>query len=261
MMSGNKRGETSPQQWPPAGVDWYYFDDSVAIACADCRVILPTLEPVDLVLTDPPFGKGYHDGGVSGRKSDKWRSAPDGARWPVTIEGDGAPDTSSVPLMFAALADDRACYLFSQWMVEPVWLEALTAAGFVVRNRLVWTKPTHGAGDLATTYGPQHETIFFASKGRHELRGRRDGDVWLESFGPDGCFRKGKQHPTEKPIPLLSWLVSKSSDAGGIILDPFMGSGTTLRAAKDLGRKAIGIELEERYAEIAAKRMAQEVLF
>jgi hypothetical protein len=67
------------------------------------------------------------------------------------------------------------------------------------------------------------------------------------------------EHPCPKPIGQMKWLVNRASLDGDIILDPFMGSGTTLRAAKDLGRKAIGIEIEERYCEIAAKRMAQEV--
>jgi len=238
----------------------YYQDDAVTIYHGDCREILPTLEPVDLVLTDPPFGKGYHDGGVSNLKSEKWESSRETVTWSA-IEGDRKPDTSSLLELFRLLREGGCCYLFSQWMVEPAWLAALDDAGFSVRNRLVWVKPNQTSGDLKTTYGPQHETIYYATKGRHELRGRRDGDVWVESFGSDGCFRKGKQHPTEKPIPLLSWLVSKSSDVGALVLDPFAGSGTTLRAAKDLGRKAIGIEIEERYCEIAAKRMAQEVLF
>lgn len=66
-------------------------------------------------------------------------------------------------------------------------------------------------------------------------------------------------HPTQKPLRVMTWSISFIPDSR-VILDPFMGSGTTLRAAKDLGRKAIGIEIEERYCEIAAKRMAQEVL-
>ena len=68
-------------------------------------------------------------------------------------------------------------------------------------------------------------------------------------------------HPTPKPDALMRWLVTHGSGLNSLILDPFMGSGTTLRAAKDLGRRAIGIEIEEKYCEIAAKRMSQGVLF
>ncbi len=81
------------------------------------------------------------------------------------------------------------------------------------------------------------------------------GDIWRWPVE-----RRGRQHPAQKPIGLLRQLVDVSSRPNDTILDPFMGSGTTLRAAKDLGRKAIGIEIEERYCEIAAKRLAQEVL-
>jgi site-specific DNA-methyltransferase (adenine-specific) len=70
---------------------------------------------------------------------------------------------------------------------------------------------------------------------------------------------EGKVHPTQKPLPLMSWCIKKSSTSG-VVVDPFMGSGTTLRAAKDRGLEAIGIEIEEKYCEIAAKRLAQGVL-
>jgi DNA modification methylase len=76
-----------------------------------------------------------------------------------------------------------------------------------------------------------------------------------ERRNPDGR----RQHPTQKPLSLFQWCIQQS-ETSGVILDPFMGSGTTLRAAKDLGREAIGIEIEERYCEIAAERLAQEVL-
>jgi DNA modification methylase len=71
---------------------------------------------------------------------------------------------------------------------------------------------------------------------------------------------KGNEHPCPKPVRLFTWLIEQPSEATHTIINPFMGSGTTLRGAKDLGRKAIGIEIEENYCEIAAKRIAQEVL-
>jgi len=76
----------------------------------------------------------------------------------------------------------------------------------------------------------------------------------------DMANKEYKWHPTQKPIPVMRWCIQQAPDETVTILDPFMGSGTTLRAAKDLGRKAIGIEVEERYCEIAAKRMSQSVM-
>jgi site-specific DNA-methyltransferase (adenine-specific) len=85
-------------------------------------------------------------------------------------------------------------------------------------------------------------------------KGRRpNGFTWNNATEENG-------HPCPKPLPVIKWIVSRVSLEGETIIDPFMGSGTTLRAAKDLGRKAIGIEIEERYCEIAAKRMSQEVM-
>jgi len=89
------------------------------------------------------------------------------------------------------------------------------------------------------------------------IGGAYSGDVWTDLSPNVGLLSKRRLHPNEKPISLMVKLLTA---IGGTILDPFMGSGTTLRAAKDLGRKAIGIEIEERYCEIAAKRLAQEVL-
>jgi len=82
------------------------------------------------------------------------------------------------------------------------------------------------------------------------------GKAWEENRNPDGK----RKHPTQKPMSLFRWCIQLDKKTPKIVLDPFMGSGTTLRAAKDLGRKAIGIEIEEKYCEIAAKRLRQEVL-
>ena len=95
------------------------------------------------------------------------------------------------------------------------------------------------------------------AKGKSRWNGGGRHGVWIMPKGIDGG---ANAHPTQKPEPLMRLLIALFTDVGETILDPFMGSGTTLRAAKDLGRKAIGIEIDERYCEIAAKRLAQEVL-
>jgi DNA modification methylase len=215
---------------------------------------------VDLVLTDPPYGKKFHDGGLSGLKSDKW-SNPSAPRWKgASITNDSEPPLWIIKDIAQSTKKDAAIYLFSQWMVERFWIEELLKCGFSIRNRIVWVKPFHGAGDLKTTYGPQHESILYAVRGSCQLNSKRCGDAWMQPVDRDGCFRKNHYHPTQKPLALCGLFIEKSSSDAQTILDPFMGSGTTLRAAKDLGRKAIGIEIEEKYCEIAAKRLSQEVL-
>ena len=91
------------------------------------------------------------------------------------------------------------------------------------------------------------------------MRGANPGDVWSFSH-VHYCSAEREKHPTQKPEGAIERILRASSNEGDLVLDPFMGSGTTLRAAKDLGRKAIGIEIEERYCEIAARRCAQEVI-
>lgn len=91
-------------------------------------------------------------------------------------------------------------------------------------------------------------------------RGRWTPDTFLISAVQSGNANLGINHPSPKPLPLLRWLVGGCSVPGDVVLDPFMGSGTTLRAAKDLGRKSIGIDIEEKYCEEAARRCSQEVL-
>ena len=116
---------------------------------------------------------------------------------------------------------------------------------------LIWdTKGANGMGDLSIPWKPSHQEIYVWGSG---FVGHRGSDVL--SFPPEQSF--GRDHPHAKPVDLMQELVGKTT---GTVLDPFMGSGTTLVAAKNLGRKAIGIEIEERYCEIAALRCSQGVL-
>lgn len=116
---------------------------------------------------------------------------------------------------------------------------------------MVWVKNNWSMGDLEHEHGRQWEAICFYPKEQHQFVSRIPDVVTSARTG-------NNLHPTQKPAQLLGKLIA--ANVGETILDPFAGSGTTGRAAKDLGRKAVLIELEEKYCEIAAKRMAQEVL-
>ena len=203
------------------GMKPYYQDESVTIYNADCREVLPTLDKVDLVLTDPPYGIGANNMTLGNgykridRGENDWDSEPADVSWILKY---GSP---------------AVIWGGNYFNVPPA------------RCWFVWDKGT-GDNDFADC----------------ELAWtNRDGVV--KQFSRSWVGNNAKEpaefsrlHPTQKPVALMRWCIGFFPDAQ-TILDPFMGSGTTLRAAKDLGRKAIGIEIEERYCEIAANRMSQ----
>ena len=206
----------------------YYQDDAVTIFHGDCRDILPGLV-FDAVVTDPPYGIGYEQ-------------TIEGARQWGTIQGDESD----------ALA---------RWVIEAVHPTPMLVFGInhfptalpEPGRWVCWDKRLGEAADrmlgapfeLAWMNGPDKAGFMY--------RILHGGVV-----NADGAGHK-RVHPTQKPVVLFRRLLADHSPTG-VILDPFMGSGTTLRAAKDLRRTAIGIELEERYCEAAATRLGQEVL-
>ena len=209
----------------------YYEADGVTLYHGDCREILPTLEAA-VVVTDPPFGRALQSG-MGGRHGD------------CEIVGD--EDTAARDAVLAAWAP-RPALVFGSWKVR-------RPDG--VRHLLVWDKGEHvGMGDLSMPWKPNHEEVYVIGEG---FAGKRTGSV-LRHLAVAGCVgvRTWRWHPTEKPESLMADLIAKCPP--GNVLDPFAGSGTTLVAAKNLGRRAIGIEIEERYCEIAAKRLSQRVL-
>lgn len=207
----------------------YYEKDGIVIFLGDCREILPTLEPVDLVLTDPPYGIDYQ----SARRIDLQRKAK--------IQGDDC-----FPLwLFDEMKPRVAMFVWCRWDILRLLPEP--------KSFIVWDKGNHSMGDLDHEYGRQWEAIAFYPGPDHEFVRRPVDIIRCMRVAPGALV-----HPNEKPVGAIKPLIL--AHPPGTILDPFMGSGTTLRAAKDLGRKAIGIEIEERYCEIAAKRLAQEVM-
>lgn len=208
----------------------YYEQDGITIYHGDCRDILPHLEPVDLVLTDPPYGIA-HPTDYKSRK----RGALAACRDYPMVHGDDQPFDPSF-----LLALDKPTLLFgANYFADKL----PSASGWVVWDKQRPDDLDQATAELAWTNFVKGARVF-----RYLWNGMiRHGDESLD-------------HPTMKPSALWRWIIGLRWTPEGTILDPFMGSGTTLRAAKDLGRKAIGIEIEERYCEIAARRMSQAVL-
>ena len=155
-----------------------------------------------------------------------------------------------MPLLYELLRDGGAMYMFCNSNHIDYFKQQISQH-FNYRNILIWLKNGMGMGDLKTTYGKRTEFIIYASKGRHELNGRRDNDVLEYKKVPV----KKSVHQNQKPLALLEFLINKSSQPNDTVLDCFMGSGTTGVACLQTNRNFIGIELDENYYKIAQERI------
>jgi len=216
----------------------YYEHSGVTIYHGDCRDVIPHIT-ADVLVTDPPYG-------VNLGNSEETR--------PGLLVKKGYESYVDSPENF-----DR--------VVTP----AITLALSIVDRGVVFC-----AGHMVWRLPPAQAIggIFLpAACGRGPWGWNSFAYALLYGKAPDlhkgakptgissSATADGRGHPCAKPLTWMGWAIQLSSRMGEIIVDPFMGSGTTLRAAKDLGRPAIGIDIEERYCEIAVKRMAQETLF
>lgn len=202
----------------------YYEDEWATIYHADALEV--TVEGASVLVTDPPYGIDY--------KSNQRRSV-----LADSIEGDG--DTTRRDAVLKAWGPVLPALVFGTWRIP-------RPAG--TRMVLVWdTKGALGMGDTSTPWKPSHQEIYVLGRG---FTGHRGTDVLC--YAPvQSMSRNGRVHPHQKPVALMQDLISKCPP--GLILDPFMGSGSTLCAAKNLGRRSVGIEIDEGYCELAAERL------
>jgi site-specific DNA-methyltransferase (adenine-specific)/modification methylase len=199
----------------------YYDADGITIYHGDCREILPGLGRFDLLLTDPPFGIGFAAQPTIGqRKRGQARETWDNA----------------TPEEWTLLLARKLCAKQIIWGGNYFGLPAS-------RCWLSWYKP-----DAPPSMGNVEYAWTNLDQNSRQIE---------QSIAATNGERVG--HPTQKPLRVIGWALQQAGDVQ-TILDPFAGSGTTGRAAKDLGRKAVLIEIEERYCEIAARRLAQQVL-
>jgi len=245
----------------------YYDDGQCAIYHGDCREIMPSFaqDSIRLLWTDPPYGHSNQDGDLQAARV---RDAVKGARTRQveSIANDSAEAMraaveGALSLALPLLKGDCCCCCCSGGggpTVTFAWLaNHLDREGFEFFHAVVWDKSGRGDG-LGWRFRRNYEFVMVAHK-----RGRKLAWVNQDRAVPN-IWRpmptKNAWHPTEKPVELVAQFIDLTTWVGDTVLDPFMGSGTTLVAAKRLGRKAIGIEIEEKYCEIAAKRLAQGAL-
>lgn len=224
-QAGNPR--LAPLTWcaPPAP---YYQADGITIYHGDCSQIMPMLGEYSLLLTDPPYGIG------------------EGKRSRVMSRANTAAATD---------------YGENEWDSKPVDRWVMELARSICKKQIIWGGNYY---QLPECKGPlvwdKENTGDFA-----------DGEMAWNNLGIsmkikrhrwNGMLRKGNEHrwhPTQKPLEVIAWALSLAGEVEAVI-DPWMGSGTTLRACKDVGKPCVGIEREERYCEVAAERLAQGVL-
>ena len=242
----------------------YYRDEQVTLYLGDCREVLPELGiTADLVLTDPPYGE----------TSLAWDRWVDG--WPTL-----------------AASCSHTLWSFGSMRMFLEHGQQFTSAGWKFAQDIVWEKH-NGSGFHADRFKRVHEVATHWYRGdwsnqhkqvpttpdatkhtmRRKARPTHTGDIGAAAYlSEDGGPRLMRSviavrsmhgralHPTEKPLGILTPPIEYSCPPGGLILDPFAGSGSTLDAARQAGRRAIGIEANERYAEAVAKRLSQPVL-
>lgn len=205
----------------------YFQNDLVTLYHGDCLEITEWLE-ADVLVTDPPYGQGFVGGAWGGAK--------------VLNDEDTQVRDAALTLW-----NKKPSLVFGNWRCQ---------RPLGVAHRLIWIKQGRNAGILATRetvpWFPADEEIYISGRG---WKGPPDSNIYATSENRSSAA-KDANHPTPKPIGLMEKLIKKTPE--GVIADPFAGSGATLIAARNLGRKVIGVELEEKYCEMIANRLSQD---
>jgi DNA modification methylase len=194
-------------------------------------------EKADMVFTDPPYGMNF--------QSNFREKTPQFSK----IENDDKILDIS-PILYLHLKDNSPAYICTRWDLYPVWYNQV-AESFNIKNCVVWYKKGGGLGDLENSYAPNHEFIIVGHKGKAKLKGKREADVW--EIGRDS--NNNYNHPTQKPLELPSFAIKNHSNQNDLILDLFLGSGSTMAAAHQLNRTCYGMELDPKYCQVIIDRM------
>jgi DNA modification methylase len=187
----------------------------------------------DMVFTDPPYGYSYESNYQKKHKE--------------LLNDDKILDF--LPNVYLFSKDNIAIYLFCGWQTIKEWILEVEKNSFDLKNIIIWKKNNWSMGDLKGAYAGQYEVMLFLHKGRIQLKNGRGQDVWEFDRVPP------KEHPTMKPIQLIEKALKDTTENNNLVLDLFLGSGSTMVASHQLKRKCYGMELDPKYCQVIIDRM------
>ena len=226
-----------PPAEPKAKIGDLYILGNHRLICGDSTdvaVIDRLMDGVkaDMVFCDAPYGYKYES-----NYQDKYE---------MLQNDDKILDF--IPAIWGAMKDNCPVYEFCGWQSLKQWLEYFENTSLDLKNVIIWKKNNWSMGDLKGAYAGRYEVILYLNKGRVELNGARDTDIWEFDREPP------KMHPTMKPIELIAYALNKSSKKGDVVLDCFGGSGSTLIACEQTGRTCYMAELSPEYVDVIIAR-------
>lgn len=225
----------------------WWEDGTVRLYHGDCRDLdtdIVEAGSVDLLLTDPPYGRMYRGFGLTTQNAN---IAADGARQGMrTLRG-------CLSGLDELLSPTAHLLVMCHWQSWPDFYDVMASHG-KIQNALIWHKDRGGMGDCEVGYAVDYEVVLYATRGRRGLAGGRPSAV-ITGIPP--CSARARSHPTEKPEALMETLIKRHAPEGGLVVDPFVGAGSTLVAARRLGMRAVGVDIDRRWCDVVAERLRQ----
>jgi len=251
----------------------YYSSHGITIFLGDCLSILGNLPKAtaNLFLTDPPYGIDYQNHYTKAVHSK------------ICNDTKGFTYTDWATQAYCLLKENTALFAYTGWSVYGTHYKNLSKAGFTLKEPLIIQKRLSGTSDLYGTFQTNADWLLFAHKGRFKfhktqlLKNKKAGTIpnkgrkpvptyktrmpscWFGSEYPwsteNPKVTTQYRHPTIKTVELMSWLIQLTTDTNDLVIDPFMGTGTTLVAARQLNRRAIGIEIDKEHCKTTISRL------
>lgn len=211
--------------------------DDIRLIYGDC--LEAEFPPTHFVITDPPYGIAYQS---------NWKLNKD-ERFDV-LQNDDQSDFSWLDKVQTAIVEPAALFVFCRWDVQFAFYEAI-ARHWRIRSQVIWDRGVHGLGDLDSQYAPCHDVCWFATQGNYRFPNGRPKSI----YHVDRVHAGALVHPTQKPLALMQIIVSDLTCVDDLVVDPFMGSGTTAVACAKLHRRFWGCEIDKAFYDIARKRV------